>query len=38
MEPIRAAPAVLGGTVDTMGGLRPRGDASGGSLFAFAAA
>jgi outer membrane protein assembly factor BamB len=37
-EPIRAAPAVIGGTVYAMGGLCPRGGASGGSLFAFAAA
>jgi outer membrane protein assembly factor BamB len=33
--PIRSAPAVLGGTVYTMGGLRARGGATGGNLLAF---
>jgi serine/threonine-protein kinase len=33
---IRSAPAVLNGTVFVMGGRRARGDASGGSLYAFA--
>jgi outer membrane protein assembly factor BamB len=33
--PIRSAPAVLDGTVYAMGGLRARGGASGGNLFAF---
>jgi outer membrane protein assembly factor BamB len=33
--PIRSAPVVLDGTIYAMGGLRPRGDASGGSLLAF---
>ena len=37
-EPIHSAPAVHGGTIYTMGGRRPWGDGSGGSLFAFAAA
>jgi outer membrane protein assembly factor BamB len=34
---IRSAPAVLNGTIFAMGGRRARGDASGGSLYAFAA-
>jgi len=33
--PIRSAPAVLDGTVYAMGGLRARGGATGGNLFAF---
>jgi outer membrane protein assembly factor BamB len=33
--PIRSAPAVLDGTIYAMGGLRARGGASGGNLFAF---
>jgi outer membrane protein assembly factor BamB len=33
--PIRSAPAILDGTIYTMGGLRPRGDAAGGTLLAF---
>jgi outer membrane protein assembly factor BamB len=33
--PIRSAPAVLDGVVYAMGGLRPRGGASGGNLLAF---
>ncbi len=33
---IRSAPAVLNGTIFAMGGRRARGDASGGSLYAFA--
>jgi outer membrane protein assembly factor BamB len=35
--PIRSAPAVLDGRIYAMGGLRPRGDASGGNLIAFGA-
>ncbi|MGH2614928.1 MAG: PQQ-binding-like beta-propeller repeat protein, partial [Thermomicrobiales bacterium] len=35
--PIRSAPAVLDGVIYAMGGLRPRGGATGGNLFAFAA-
>jgi outer membrane protein assembly factor BamB len=35
--PIRSAPAVLDGTIYAMGGLRPRGGASGGNLLAFGA-
>ena len=34
-EPIRAAPAVLAETIYAMGGLRARGGATGGNLFAF---
>ena len=33
--PIRSAPAVLNDVIYVMGGLRPRGDAAGGNLFAF---
>jgi outer membrane protein assembly factor BamB len=33
--PIRSAPAVLDGVIFAMGGLRPRGGASGGNLLAF---
>jgi outer membrane protein assembly factor BamB len=38
LEPTRSAPAVLGGTIYMMDGQRPRDDASGCSLIAFAAA
>jgi outer membrane protein assembly factor BamB len=36
-EPIRSAPSVLDGSVFAMGGLRARGGATGGNLFAFGA-
>jgi outer membrane protein assembly factor BamB len=35
--PIRSGPAVLGGMIYAMGGLRARGGGSGGNLFAFSA-